>query len=141
VSITAFNLGPGEDKIVGDRLHEVLSAKHTPAVVVPPAAPAIALSGDWDVIIQYEASKGTHLLTIKQEGATITGSHKGEFLTRPLNGTVAGSTVSMRSNVPENQIGNALSYNFSGTMQNGQLSGDLDMGEYMKAKWTATKRA
>ena len=49
--------------------------------------------------------------------------------------------MTLRSNVPENQIGNALSYNFTGTVQGGQMSGDLDMGEYMKAKWSAKKRA
>jgi hypothetical protein len=26
-------------------------------------------------------------------------------------------------------------------VQGGQMSGDLDMGEYMKAKWSAKKRA
>jgi L-seryl-tRNA(Ser) seleniumtransferase len=141
VSITAFNMGPGEEKIVADRLHEILSAKHTLAAVETAKPPAGDLTGDWDVTIQYEASVGTHLVTIKQEGAAVSGTHKGEFLTRPLNGTVNGNAVSMRSNVPENQIGNALSYNFTGTFQNGQMSGDLDMGEYMKARWTARKRA
>jgi D-glucosaminate-6-phosphate ammonia-lyase len=139
VSITAFNMGPGEDKIVADRLHDILSAQHTPAPVVAAKPPAGDLTGDWDVTIQYEASTGTHLLTITQEGATVSGTHKGEFLTRPLNGTVNGNAVTLRSNVPETQIGNALSYNFIGTFQNGQMSGDLDMGEYMKATWTAKK--
>jgi L-seryl-tRNA(Ser) seleniumtransferase len=141
VSITAFNMGPGEEKIVADRLHAILSAQHTPAPVVAATPPAGDISGDWEVTIQYEASVGTHLLTIKQEGAVASGTHKGEFLTRPLNGTVNGNSVALRSSVPENQIGNALSYNFTGTFQNGQMSGDLDMGEYMKAKWTAKKRA
>ena len=141
VSITAFNMGPGEDKIVADRLHEILSAKHTPAIVVAAKPPAGDITGEWDVTIQYEASVGTHNLTIKQAGAAISGTHKGEFLTRPISGTVNGDAVSLRSNVPENQIGNGLSYNFTGTLANGQMSGDLDMGEYMKAKWTAKKKA
>ena len=114
------------------------------AALVVCAAPAFAqtnVTGDWEVTIQYEASVGTHSLTIKQEGASVSGTHKGEFLTRPLNGTVNGTAVTLRSNVPENQIGNALSYNFTGTVQGGQMSGDLDMGEYMKAKWSAKKRA
>ena len=60
VSITAFNMGPGEEKIVADRLHQILSAQHTPAPVVAAEPPAGDITGDWDVTIQYEASVGTH---------------------------------------------------------------------------------
>jgi L-seryl-tRNA(Ser) seleniumtransferase len=142
VTITAFNMGPGEEKIVADRLHEILSARHTLAAVESPKPPEGNISGDWDVTIQYEASVGTHRLTIKQEATgQVSGTHKGEFLERPLTGSVNGTAVTLRSSVPERTIGNALSYTFSGTAANGQMSGDLDMGEYMKAKWTAKKRA
>src|SRR6185295_8730971 len=55
VSVTAFNLGPGEEKIVADRLHAVLSASHTLKPTEPSPAPAADLTGDWDVSIQYEA--------------------------------------------------------------------------------------
>jgi L-seryl-tRNA(Ser) seleniumtransferase len=140
VSVTAFNLGPGEEKIVADRLHAVLSAPHTLKPAETPQAPAADLTGDWDVSIQYEASTGTHLLSIKQESGQVSGTHKGEFLSRPLNGTVNGTAVTLRSNVPERTIGNALSYTFIGTIQGGQMSGELDMGEYMKARWTAKRR-
>ena len=78
---------------------------------------------------------------IKQDGAAVQGAHHGDFLERPLTGTVNGTTVTLRSNLPERTIGNAISYTFSGKIENGRLSGDLDLGEYLKATWTATRRA
>ena len=37
--------------------------------------------------------------------------------------------------------GDALSFTFSGTASRDQLTGALDMGEYLTAGWTATRRA
>jgi L-seryl-tRNA(Ser) seleniumtransferase len=140
VSITAFNLGPNEEKIVADRLHAVLTARHTlppPAPVLPPAAD---LSGEWEVAITFAAGTGIHRMTIRQEGAAIQGTHRGDFLERPLSGTVNGETVQLRSSVPERTIGNALSYNFTGKLANGAMSGGLSLGEYREATWTARRR-
>jgi seryl-tRNA(Sec) selenium transferase len=140
ISVSAFNLGPNEEKIVADRLHQILTAKRPPAP--PPVAampPAGDLTGEWDFVITFAAGTGTHRLTIKQDGASIQGTHQGDFLQRPLTGTVNGDTVTLRSNVPERTIGNSLSYTFTGKMAGGRMSGDLDMGEYLKAKWTARK--
>ncbi len=141
ISVTAFNVGPGEEKIVADRLHAILTAKHTLTPVPAPQPPAADLSGEWNVEIKYLASTGAHRLVIKQDGAAVQGAHHGDFLERPLTGTVTGTTVTLRSNLPERTIGNAISYTFSGKIENGRLSGDLDLGEYLKATWTATRRA
>ena len=142
VSITAFNLGPGEEKVVADRLSAVLAAKR-PALppVEAPKPPAADMTGDWDVDITFAAGKGTHRLSITQQGAQVQGTHQGDFLQRPLNGTVNGDAISMRSNVGETTIGNSLSYTFTGKIANGAMSGDLDMGEYRKGTWTAKRRA
>ena len=142
VSISTFNLGPNEEKIVAERLHAILSAKRTALTpTMPPAPPTADLSGEWDVEIKYAAGTSTHRLTVKQEGASVQGTHKGDFLERPLTGNVSGDSVTLRSNVPERTIGNSLSYTFTGRMENGRLAGNLDMGEYLKATWTARKRA
>jgi L-seryl-tRNA(Ser) seleniumtransferase len=142
ISVSAFNLGPNEEKIVADRLHQILTARRAPA---PPAAepkpPMRDVSGEWDFEITFAAGTGMHRLTIKQDGASVQGTHQGDFLQRPLTGNVNGDTVTLRSNVPERTIGNSLSYTFTGKMEGGRMSGDLDMGEYLKGKWTARKRA
>lgn len=141
ISLTAFNVGPNEEKIIADRLHAVLTAKHTLAPVAPPKPPAGDLTGEWQVTIYFQAGTGTHVLSLKQEGSQIQGTHQGEFVSRPINGTIDGDAVQMRSSVPERTIGNSLSYSFTGQLEGGRLTGVLDMGEYLKATWSATRRA
>jgi hypothetical protein len=48
--------------------------------------------------------------------------------------------VRLRSNVSE-EGGDSLGFSFSGKLAGDQLSGTLDMGEYLSATWTATRRA
>jgi len=139
VSITAFNLSPGDEKIIADRLYAVLSAPHPPKD--PPArkAPAADLTGMWDVRIEYAAGAGEHSLSVQQQGARIQGIHRGEFVARDLAGSIDGDTVEMRSMLPERAIGNALSFTFTGKIDGDTMAGELDMGEYLKARWSAKR--
>ncbi|HEY2019240.1 MAG TPA: aminotransferase class V-fold PLP-dependent enzyme [Bryobacteraceae bacterium] len=139
ISVTGFNLAPGEEKVVAERLYAVLSAKHTLKVTEAPKPPAADLSGVWDVHIEFAASTGEHSLSLQQQGARVQGVHHGEFVSRDLNGSVNGDTVLLRSNLAEREIGNALSFTFSGKITGDTLEGDLDMGEYLKAKWSAKR--
>jgi L-seryl-tRNA(Ser) seleniumtransferase len=50
-----------------------------------------------------------------------------------------GDRVHFRSSLPEREVGNALTYTFTGTVAGETMSGDLDLGEYFKAKWSARK--
>jgi L-seryl-tRNA(Ser) seleniumtransferase len=140
LSISGINLAPGEEKIVADRLFEVLSAKHTlKPPPEPPIAPAGDLTGMWDVHIEYAANTGRHTLSLQQKGGRVQGIHQGEFVARDLAGTVDGENVQLRSAIGEQAYGNALTFTFSGKLAGDTMSGDLDMGEYLKAKWTAKR--
>jgi hypothetical protein len=57
-------------------------------------------------------------------------------VTRDLKGTIDGTAVRMVSLYPESH-GDALSYRFAGTCAGDQMSGTVDMGEYLNATWTA----
>lgn len=131
-------MSPGEDKIVGDRIHEVLSAPRPPKSAAPPAAPAGDLTGPWDVQIEFSAWSGNHTLYVQQQGNRLTGTHQGDFVTRDFSGTIAGDEVHIDSNVGEVH-GAALSYHFSGKLAADTLFGDLEMGEYLGANWTAKR--
>ncbi len=139
VSITAFMMGAGDEKIVADRLYEVLSAKREskPRPAVQP--PAADLTGRWDVEIQFTASKTTHILHVSQKGNRLEGSHQGEFITRDFSGDVRGESVQFASFQGESH-GDSLSYRFSGKVTGDTMSGSLDMGEYLGATWSARRR-
>ena len=89
--------------------------------------------------IQYAASASTHHFQLRQRGAEIEGAHQGDFVTRDLTGSIDGDDVRLRSNVGE-QAGDAFSFTFTGKVAGDQLTGTLDMAEYLGATFTATRR-
>jgi L-seryl-tRNA(Ser) seleniumtransferase len=140
VSVTSAMMSPGDEKIVAQRLFDVLSQKRTLEPIAEPAAAAANVSGRWEVDIKYAASQATHTLHLVQTGNRLEGLHQGNFLTRDITGTINGDAVTLASVVTERH-GDALTYRFSGKVGSGPtIAGTLDMGEYLSATWTARKR-
>jgi len=139
VSITAFNLASGDERIVANRLHEVLTAPRSPTATDSAKAPAADLTGVWDVHIEFTAGSGEHSVSLHQQNGQLQGVHHGELVARDLSGTVDGDTVQFRSSLPERAIGNALNFTFTGKVSGDRMSGDLDMGEYLTARWSAKR--
>lgn len=140
LSIVVSMMTPGDEKIVAQRISDVLSAKHSLKPPETPAPPTANVSGRWEVEIQYTASRTTHTIYVRQDGNRLEGMHQGNFLTRNISGTINGDAVSLASNVAERH-GDALSYRFAGKVAGDSMSGSLDMGEYRAATWTARRAA
>jgi L-seryl-tRNA(Ser) seleniumtransferase len=140
VSITPYMMAAGDERIIADRLVAVLSKPPAQPATQTPAAPAADLTGQWNVRIQYAASASTHTLHLTQKGNDLGGFHQGEFMTREVSGTIDGDGVRIRSAYGE-QHGDSVNLTFSGKVSGDQMAGALDMGEYLAATWTATRRA
>lgn len=138
VTITAWQMQPGEDKIVGDRLHSVLSRKRAPKPTEMPA-PSANLSGRWDVDVEFFSSRSQHTLYIEQDGNWIQGSHKGDFSVRDMTGMIEGDKVTLRS--VDRRPGNSVTFIFSGTLSGVTISGPIHLGEYLTAKFTARRHS
>jgi uncharacterized pyridoxal phosphate-dependent enzyme len=142
ISLSASMMANGDEKIVADRIHQVLSAKHTPKPVEPQKPPAIDLTGQWLIDIQYAAGKTTHTLYLRQQENGVAGTHQGDFLARDISGTISGDTLTLASIVTERH-GDALTYRFTGKAAGSgdaaTLSGTLDLGEYLTATWTGRR--
>jgi D-glucosaminate-6-phosphate ammonia-lyase len=139
VSVTAWMMQPGDDKIVADRIYSVLSRKRPAKTQTTMAAPGANLTGHWDVEIEFFSSKSQHTLFIEQDGNWIKGAHRGDFTTRDLVGQIEGSEVRLRSS--ERRPGDNVTFTFGGTISGDTISGPLYMGEYLNAKFTAKRRA
>ena len=138
VTITAWQMQPGEDKIVADRLQSVLSRKRAPrssSTEMP--APAGNISGRWDVDVEFFSSRSQHTLYIEQDGNWIQGSHKGDFSVREMAGMIEGDKVTLRS--VDRRPGNSVTFIFSGVLASGVISGPIHLGEYLTAKFTAKR--
>ena len=140
ISITAYQMKAEDVKIVADRLHEVLSARRPAWKPENFTEPSGDLNGRWDVRIQFAAGTGEHTLHIRQQGNRLTGTHQGDFTSRDFTGTISGSEVRISSNVGESH-GAAISYHFSGKLEGDSMSGDLDLGEYLSARFTARRHS
>ena len=138
VSITPYMFSPGDEKTIAERLVALLSAPRKAAEKLP-APPAADVSGTWEVSIEYAAATSMHLLHLHQRGAGIDGTHQGDFVSRGLRGAVDGNAVRISSEYTE-ENGDALSFRFIGIVQGDAMNGDLDMGEYRGARWTAKRR-
>jgi seryl-tRNA(Sec) selenium transferase len=138
VSMGSRLMLPGEDKIVADRLFEILSRKNEKK---PPArvmdAPSANISGRWDVDIDFYNSKGRHSFFIEQNGNNLIGAHQGEFTTRNITGTLDGNRIRLSSSERHNS--QSVPFTFTGTAANDAIEGDLAMGEYLAAKFTAKR--
>jgi len=136
VTVTAWQMQPGQDRIVADRLHDALSRKRPPRPSEM-TAPAANLNGRWDVDVEFFSSRSQHTLYIEQDGNWIQGSHKGDFSTRDLVGMIEGDKVTLRS--VDRRPGDSITYIFSGTLRDGAMSGPIHLGEYLSAKFTAKR--
>lgn len=136
ITITAWQMQPGDDKIVAERVYAVLSRKRPPRTTTMPA-PAADVSGRWDVDVEFFSSRSQHTLQIEQDGNWIQGSHRGDFSTRELVGMIEGNTVTLRS--VDQRPGNSITFIFAGTLANGTISGPIHLGEYLTAKFTAKR--
>jgi D-glucosaminate-6-phosphate ammonia-lyase len=138
VSVTAWMMQPGDEKVVAERIHSVLSRKRPPKSMTM-VSPAANISGRWDVEIEFFSSKGRHTLFVEQDGNWIRGSHQGEFTARDMEGTIEGDQVKIRS--VERRPGSSVTFIFAGTLSGDTISGPVYMGEYLNAKFTAKRLA
>ncbi len=138
ISITPYQMSPGDEKIVADRLHDILSNPPRQEASGQSQPPTADLSGRWDVRIEYLAGKSNHTLFLRQQGNRIEGAHQGDFVTRDLTGSIAGDTLRLASTYTERH-GDSLMFEFSGKVSGNEMSGTLDMGEYLMASWTAKR--
>jgi uncharacterized pyridoxal phosphate-dependent enzyme len=137
IGITAWMMQPGDDKIVADRLFELLAQKRDPKP--PPAPPSVTVSGRWDVNIEFFSSTSQHSLILEQEGNRLHGVHKGDFSVRDVFGTIEGDSVKLQSS--ERPPGDSITFTFAGTISADTISGPVYMGEYLNARFTAQRHS
>ncbi len=138
VSITPYMLMPGDDQIVTERLHQVLTKPpHLKPIPVSPQGDAVSVAGQWQMEIDFDRGSATHSLLFEQTGADLIGTHFGEFVTGDLAGKMAANQIAFRSS--QRIEGQILNYQFTGTVDGDKMGGNVGLGEYGQARWTAQR--
>jgi L-seryl-tRNA(Ser) seleniumtransferase len=137
IGIVPYQMGAGDEKVIADRLYAILSKPPKIDAPRPPEGSPASVAGQWDVRLEFNYGSAKHSVVLEQEGGKLMGTHHGEFAAGDLNGNVAGNTVTFQSSLPTE--GTRVSFQFSGTVADGKLSGTVGLGEYGEAKWTAER--
>jgi L-seryl-tRNA(Ser) seleniumtransferase len=135
--IRAACMKPGDDKIVARRLAEVFRTAPLGRQPKPPAPPVVDVSGRWDMDITFARGATRHTLFLHADRSRITGLHLGRVLKGDLRGTIDGERIELSSTVAHE--GTSLRYAFRGSASGERMEGDVDLGEYGRADWTARR--
>ena len=128
---------PGDEKVVAERLYAALSTPPKAEAAAPPPGEPASVAGQWEVRLEFGRGSANHTIVLEQQGARLAGTHRGEFYTGDLSGTVAGNSVRFQSS-PQAE-GDRLTYEFTGTVEGGKMGGTVSLGEYGEARWTAER--
>lgn len=137
VSIMPYMLMPGESKVVAERLYATLSKPPTFENPPVPQGEPVSIEGQWQAELRFLRGSAVHTLIFEQHGDNLLGTHQGEFVLGDLSGKVAGNQVKFRSS--QRIQGQRLSYEFTGTVDGDKIAGNVNLGEYGEASWTAQR--
>jgi len=97
----------------------------------------VEAGGQWDVEISYTRDHAVHTLFLEQKGDKVVGSHRGEFLSGDVRGSVEGAKLLCRSS--HHYEGTSIGYRFEGVVDGDSMRGTVDLGEYGVAPFTARR--
>ena len=137
LTIMPYMMDPGEERLVAEALYDGLKNPGRHADPVTPRGAMAQVAGNWAVTVRYMLGEGQQQFVLAQDGAALTGTHKGEIFQGALTGTVRAGTVELKGRMPV--PGNSINWTFQGTVQGNAMSGSVDMGEYGPATFTAVR--
>jgi L-seryl-tRNA(Ser) seleniumtransferase len=138
LAINPYMMEAGDERIAAPRLRAALLAKYAAALPAP-AAPPAPVGGEWLLTLCYVRGESHHALTLCQEGAALSGSYRGQYESVPVKGSVAGEQVTF--SVALGYEANRVHYAFTGVLSGAMLHGEVTLGEYGHATWSAERVA
>jgi hypothetical protein len=121
-------------------LRRMLLAASAAAVFLTTSAIAADanVTGEWDMIVESPAGTGTPHFSLKQEGASVSGTYKGALGEAPVTGTVKGNAVTIKFHVEAQGMEMEVSY--VGTVDGAAMSGTVTLGDFGEGKFTGKKK-
>ncbi len=151
IVVLPFNLQPGEALIVGQRIAAELGAGSASAMATSPRSPGLDIAGTWEVRVSMTAGEVVHEFELRQQGETVTGTHRMRALANPIAGKLSGARIELESFHPIE--GSTLAYRFMGEISDGAMHGRAELGttahaiigpvnkrEYGEVPWVARRR-
>jgi hypothetical protein len=124
---------------VAERLYEVLSKAPGPRPKPQYAPPEGDVSGLWEAKLQFKVSSVSHTFYLDSKGNKISGQYTGRLVKGPLKGHIDGNKIEFTSS---GRIeGASLEYTYKGTFDGTRIAGNVDLGQYGTAAFSAIRKA
>jgi L-seryl-tRNA(Ser) seleniumtransferase len=130
------NIREDQVPIAAERLYEVFRAAPGPKKITY-AAPASSLAGRWDAELSFVSGSSKHTFHLATDGQNVNGTHYGRNARAEISGTIDGARIELKSQ--HRYQGSTLRYTFTGRVEGDRISGEVDLGEYGPARWTAKR--
>ncbi len=136
VAVVPKYMQRGDANVVAERLYSLLSAP--PKSSRKSGGSSLNVAGRWDLRIDFAHGKADHKLFFEQQGADLSGEHRGERTQGEIAGWVEESRILFRD--IQKYEGGTFEYRFEGSVAGASMQGEVDMGEYGLASWSAKRR-
>ncbi|MHB1354865.1 MAG: aminotransferase class V-fold PLP-dependent enzyme [Anaerolineae bacterium] len=134
--VMPYMMEADEDTIVAARLFALLSTARS-AIHPQPAKACCDVKGAWRMKVEYLLGQGIYNLMLNQSSGQLSGHLRTPFTLADINGNLQGERVTLTA-----QLGyqaNQTLYCFQGTVHGDTMSGNVDLGEYGQAAWSAER--
>jgi D-glucosaminate-6-phosphate ammonia-lyase len=125
IAVDPFQLQPGEAQQVGDAVIAALLVS-AQAERVPVRAPALTLSGSWELQVDLLHGTRSHRLSLEQSGGELSGQQRSAQFDGPVTGAVEGDIV--RFAFGGRYEAATISFRFEGRVGDGAMSGTVELG-------------
>ena len=125
IAVDPFQLQPGEAEQVGDAVVAALLVS-AQAERVPASAPALMLSGTWELRVDLLHGTRIHRLRLNQTGAALSGQQQSAQFDSPITGALDGDVV--RFTFGTRYEAATISFRFEGKAEAGAMSGTVELG-------------
>lgn len=135
VEVMPWMMKPGDSEVVSGRLQEVLLNPPEVERRESLGGRATSVSGRWEGTLEFVLGQAGHTFYFEQEGEKLLGTHVTKTLSGSLRGVVDENRLEFTS--AQSYEGARFRYRFTGEIRDGSMSGDVDLGEYGMARWSA----
>ena len=96
----------------------------------------MAIDGKWNMVIKTPMGEQTGVLTLKQEGDTLTGEMDGQAGKTPIeNGRVEGDKLMWDAKITSPM---PMTLEFEGLEEGGNIAGNVKLGAFGASTFSAT---
>jgi L-seryl-tRNA(Ser) seleniumtransferase len=137
ISIMPYMMEEGDEEVVAQRLKEVLQEATQRERLQPVEKPPSEVAGEWTIAIKYILGESQHSVSLEQDGPHLAGRYRSRYGESAVEGTASGGEIAFRTLISHQA--SHIPYSFSGKVKGDGMSGQVDLGEFWKASFSARR--